>query len=381
LRVLHIITGLNRGGAEGVLYRLISNSPIDVKHCIVGLIGDGYYSERMKAEGFNVHVLGMPRGCPSVGGLISLYRLIKDFNPLVIQTWMYHGDLIGGLVGRLCGVPNIVWGIRHSNLDWGRNSSSTRVGVILGAALSRWIPRYIVSCSEAATTIHEAEGYVGDRFVVIPNGYDTNELRIEQDARKEARLEWDVGDSLPVIGMVARWDPQKDHINLLDALLELKKIRRFRCVLFGKEMDKGNKIICELIAHRALSDYVVLCGETGEIRKVMNGIDLHVLSSLGEGFPNTVAEAMACGTPCVVTDVGDAARIVGDTGVVVPLGDPLALARGIDSMLLKLDEDRLGVKVLCRRRIVERYSIDSMIARYSRVWASACGILKSPSLD
>src|SRR5690606_12427384 len=145
-------------------------------------------------------------------------------------------------------------------------------------------------------------------------------------ARRAARLGWNVPDDAVVIGSVARWNPLKDHENLLAAFARSRQHDlRLRCVLIDFEMDASNGATAALLDRHALRESVILLGKRDDVPALMNGLDVHVLSSRAEGFPNVVAEAMATGVPCLVTDVGDAAMIVDDTGWVAPPRNPAAL--------------------------------------------------------
>lgn len=175
--------------------------------------------------------------------------------------------------------------------------------------------------------------------------------------------------------MVARWDPAKDHQSLVAALAKLPRGEKqlWQCVLVGPGMDEANSEVVGWLAHYGLTGSVRLCGATPNVPSVMSALDLHVLSSIVEGFPNVVAEAMACETPCVVTDVGDAALIVGDTGWVVAPGAPDALASGL-SRALDAMTDRVawrGRQQAARHRIASKFSVEAMVRSYGEVWQDA----------
>lgn len=372
MKVLHVISSLGQGGAEGVLYRLISASKHDVEHVVVSMVDEDYYGPRLRALGIPVHVLGNPRGRLTLSGLLKLRKIFMITQPDVVQTWMYHADLVGGLMARWCGNRLVFWGVRNSNLDAGSISFSARAVAKVCAFLSPWIPAAIVCCSVQAAHIHQSIGYCRKKFVIISNGYDLSRFVPDAEVRTSMRAQWNVKPSQILLGMVARWDPQKDHDNLLHALVKLKEvISDLRCVLVGTGIDKNNSSLTASIRQLGLEDWIILAGPRSDIPAVMNALDLHILSSLGEAFPNTVAEAMACGTPCVVTDVGDAAVIVAETGWVVPPQDSVALAGGIEraiSELANAGRDALGLK--CRRQIEENFSLEKMVQAYTTLWRS-----------
>jgi len=368
---LHVIADLPQGGAESVLYRLILSSPTDIEHVVVSMMGASYFGPKLSAAGVKVHTLENPRGRLTIRGVLKLRQLIVDTRPDVVQTWMYHADLIGGLVARWVGIQSVVWGIRASGLDSEQSSFSARVSARACALLSRWIPAAIVCCSERAAVAHQAMGYCEEKFTVIPNGYDLSQFTPDTETRQRLRKEWYIQPDQILLGMVARWDPQKDHNNLLRALALLKAHGAiFRCALVGAGVNWDNTILVRNVRRQELTDQIILAGPRDDIPSVMNALDLHILSSAyGEAFPNVVAEAMACGTPCLVTDVGDAALIVGTSGWIVPPQDAPALAQEIQAALAVLvAEGRRLLGQNSRMRIEENFSLEKMVETYHGLW-------------
>ena len=397
LRVTHVITGLGQGGAEAVLFRLATYPDQRVHHTVVSLTDEGVYGARLRAAGVTVHTLGMARGRVSMGGLLKLRRLLAEQKPDAVQTWMYHADLIGGIAARLAGVRAVAWGIRNSGAHLQRSSRSARLVLKLCALLSGRVPAAIVCAARDAAVRHEQYGYRADRLVVIANGYDLSRYQPDAQARQRIREQWQVADATPVIGCVARWDPLKDHANLLGAMAVLLRDDRsasneqdadqatadtnphtaihaavfaeLRCALVGRGMSPDNVELSALIDRLGLINRVLLLGPSDDVPAVMNALDMHVLSSCAEGFPNVVAEAMACGTPCVVTDVGDAAHIVGQTATVVPPENAEALARGIAGTLQEIaTRGRQAVGEPGRARVLAEFDLAHMVAAYESVW-------------
>lgn len=368
--VLHIITGLDDGGAEGVLYRLVCLDGAH-RHHVVSLTTEGKYGPLLQRAGARVTCLNMPRGILTLRGLWRLWRLLRVLRPKVVQTWMYHSDLVGGTVARLTGVPCVCWGIRNGTLEPGLSKASTVWIARLNAALSHWVPQRIVCCAESALEIHAAMGYAREKMVVIPNGFDVERFRPNQEARRRLRYDWHVDKGTFVIGMVGRWDPQKDHSTLFGAIAHLKRSGiSFVCVLVGRGLVRENGWITQQVAKQDLENHVLLLGQRTDIHDVMNAFDVHVLSSAyGEAFPNVVAEAMACGTPCITTDVGDAARIVGNTGWVVPPRNETALAQALLAAWGEwLTPEWRARQEAARRRVVDRFSLEKMVRAYRAVW-------------
>lgn len=369
MKVIHIISGLNDGGAEAVLYRLCVNDKT-IKHHVVSMMDEGKYGSLLRKAGVPVFCMNMPRGRVTFGGLWQLWRLLRQIRPQVVQTWMYHADLVGGVVARFAGVRQVFWGIRHSTLDIEKSRRSTIWVAKLCARISSRVPSTIICCAQKALEVHRDLGYAADKLRVIPNGYDLVRFGIDREARVRLRVGWNVGDRW-LIGMIGRFDPLKDHKNLLDALAIIKLHGvDFCCVLAGRGLDQNNAQLMAWLTELDLAGEVKLLGQRMDIPDVMNALDMHVLSSSSEAFPNVVAEAMACGTPAVVTDVGDAAAIVGETGWVVPPKNPEALADVLLQTRAAM-QNEVAWQVRCtaaRQRVEDLFSLDRMIRNYHLAW-------------
>jgi len=370
--VVHVITGLGQGGAEAVLFRLATHPAQSVRHIVVSLTDEGLYGTRLRAVGVAVHALGMARGRLSARGMWALIRLLRALRPDAVQTWMYHADLVGGVAARLAGIRALAWGIRNSGAHLQRSSRSARLVLRLCALLSGIVPAAIVCAAQNAAQRHRQLGYRASRMVVVPNGYDLS--RFARDAESGARMRavWGVPGIVPLVGCVARWDPLKDHRNLLQALGRLVREDRdggLQCVLVGRGMSPANEGLAALIDAEGLRGRVLLAGPSDDVPAVMNALDLHVLSSCAEGFPNVLAEALACGTPCVSTDVGDAGLILGGTGPVVPPEQPAALADAIAAALSDIAvRGRDAVGHAGRERVLAMFDLQRMVDAYADVW-------------
>lgn len=369
--VVHIITGLGSGGAEAVLFRLLTHDR-SVRHAVISLTDSGKYGPLLQEQNIEIICLDMPRGRLTVRGLWRSWRTLRRWKPAVVQTWMYHADLVGGVMARLAGCRKVVWGIRHTTLDPQKSSRGALWAVRVCARLSSVVPARIVCCAEEGRRVHVALGYRASKMTVIANGYDLREFKEDAAQRETMRDALGISCNALLIGLVGRFDPQKDHENLLYALQLLRAAgRQIRCVLVGTELEPGNGVLRRLLDRYGVQEQVLLLGQRSDIPAIMNAIDLHVLSSYSEAFPNVIAEAMACGTPCVTTDVGDAARIVGDTGWVVPPRDAEALAEAIAKALDTRGADAQAWqarRTACRLRIERNFSIERMVARYHEVW-------------
>jgi glycosyltransferase involved in cell wall biosynthesis len=368
--ILHVITTLEGGGAESALRRLILADPSHAHQVVSLRPADG---RALAAAGVPVHSLDMPAGRITTHGVLRLARMIRDVQPAVVQTWMYHADLFGGLVTKLTSRSPVCWGLRNAYLDADAVSRNTRMVARACAWLSHVVPAAIVSCSAVSARLHAQRGYARKKMRVIANGYDTIELTRDQPAGRKLRAAWGIPKDAFVFGMVARADAQKDHANLIAALGKLQHglHRPWRCVLVGAGMTSDHLSLMRMLQTAGVRDQVVLAGAHDDVGPVMSALDLHVLSSRGEAFPNVIAEAMAHGTPCVATDVGDAALIVGETGWIVPPRDPERLAAAIaDAATQNAEPDRWQARcAAARERIVSEFGIERMVRGYHDVWA------------
>lgn len=372
--IMHIITGLSRGGAEASLFKLVAND-FNSSHVIVSFTGGGVYENKLRCKNIQLYSLNLNNMGTAFFEIKKLWHILKRTKPDIVQTWMYHADLIGGIVARLQG-HRVFWGVRHSDLSIEANKLSTLFVVRACALLSYIIPIKIIYCADQAANSHKAIGYAKNKARVIPNGYSFEHYAPSAEQGSAIRVELGLEKyTMPVLGMVGRFHPQKDHYNLISSLAKLKKIQiDFKCVLVGKAINHKNTELSQWIHQYGLCGHVILLDQREDVHSIMNALDLHVLSSIGEAFPNVLAEAMACGTPCVTTDVGDAASIVGDVGWVVPPSDSQALAGAILAAIQEKehDPDAWQVrKLAARQRIIDHYSMERVVAAYNQVWREA----------
>ncbi|MBK1781661.1 glycosyltransferase [Advenella sp. WQ 585] len=375
IRVVHMISGLLQGGAESVLFRLVTWPDPDVEHIVVSFADAGIYGQPLMDAGVEVKMLGMTPGRLTPADFWRLKKCLVRLNPDVIQTWMYHADLIGGLAARMGGFRHIAWGIRNSGASLAKSSRSAYLFARLSGFFSRWLPQQIICCAEDARHRHVQWGYAPEKMVVIQNGYDLSRWARSEPARHALRTEWGLTEQTPLIGFVARWNPLKDHDNLIQAFAQcLEKQPDLRCVLVGKDMDAGNPPLMALLTQYGVKERTILLGMRNDVPQIMSALDLHVLSSIAEGFPNVVAEAMACGVPNVVTDVGDAALIVGDDGWVVPASDPAQLAEKIMQALdvIEMTDKNILAKQV-RARVMNAFSLEKMVTEYRQTWLAMLG--------
>lgn len=330
----------------------------------------GIIGERLLAHGIPVTCLRMRPGRVNVCEFVRLLKIIRKERPDAVHTWMYHADLVGGLAARLAGVKAIGWNIRHSNLDPALNKWVTLRIVRLCALLSRWLPRRVMVCSERARRVHLAAGYDPKKMTLVANGFDLERFRPDVGARGSVRDELHVPHDVPLVGLVGRLDIQKNVEGFVEVANSLaSKFPNVHFVMVGTGLDPDNRAL-SLRMRPDLSWRLHRLGGRADIPRLMASFDVLVSPSHGEAFPNVLGEAMACGVPCAVTDAGDSAEIVGDTGRVVPVGDMQALADAVASLLHMPGVARRVLGERARRRIQERYELRRIVRQYEAFWRS-----------
>ena len=369
MRICHVITGLGSGGAEIALCRLLEAlRPPKFDHVVVSLGSESALSERV-AESAVVHHLRIRPSRAGPGDVLRLRRIFRSESADIAHAWMYHAHLMTSLALWGQCVPHM-WSVHHSLSDLATDKRMTRVVIRLNAMFSTQ-PDCVLYASQLSASQHEDYGFCKARTVVIPNGYDTNVLRPDPEARARVRRELDVPDDCIVIGMVARVHPTKDHANFLYAAQQFRNSHPGSVfVLVGDGATADNTELASLIDTLQLQGHVRLLGRRTDIPEINAAFDIATLASRGEAFPNAVAEAMACGVPCVATDVGDVPIIVADTGVVVPPRDPAALSEGWSAIAAMTPRDRRSLGARARHRIVSNYTGSLRARRYAELYSS-----------
>jgi glycosyltransferase involved in cell wall biosynthesis len=321
----------------------------------------------IQAAGIPVDSLNMSSGVPDPRAVLTLRRLLSQDKPDVLQAWMYHANLLASVVRPAVRAP-VIWNMRAvPDVDYGR-----QIAVIDGT-LSRLArqPAAVVVNSEHGRAYMAGHGYAGARWRVIPNGFDTTDLKPDAEARSRLRAEWGIREGQVVIGLVARLDPVKDHRTFLEAAKVLSAqdfTTQFVCVGGGNDTYLGQ--MRALAASLKITDRVVWAGARTDIASVNSAFDIVTCCSLSESFPNVVGEAMACGVPCVVTDVGDSARLVGNAGRVVAPRSPSALATAWQALIAGGPAFRSELGARARERILSEFSLDRIVADYEDLYST-----------
>lgn len=370
LKIFHLINDLDTGGAEMMLYKLLAGTNRQrFRHVVVSMTDTGVLSRRIEALGVSVHVLSMQCGTLKLAGLAKLLRLLRCERPDVLQAWLYHANLLGLIAGRLTRVPAIAWNIRCSNMDMRYYSRRSALVVRLLAWLSP-LPDVVLINTETGRTFHEGLSYRPRQWHIIPNGFDVSLFRPDPAACLHLRGRLGLPLDAVLIGLIARYDPMKDHLTFLQAANYLLKDRSdAHFVLVGRNVTESNKDLTAIIQDLGIADRVYLLGERSDVPEIMRALDILALTSaFGEGFPNVIGEAMASGVPCAVTDVGDVALVIGETGRVVPIRNPQALAQAWSELIDMGLEGRRRLGIAARQRIGQLFSLPTVVTQYETLY-------------
>lgn len=368
--VLHIITGLATGGAERALYNLLQGGlSTKFNSHVISLSDAGNIAPQIEALGVPVTTLGMRTGRPSLAGLLKLRTVIKQLQPDLIQGWMYHGNLAATLARSMHSErAAVVWNIRHSLYQLKNEKLLTRQ-VIRANRFFSSSPDALLYNSHLSRQQHEVLGFVANKGQVIPNGIDLKRFSFSEDARQRIRAELSIPAEALVVGHVARFHPMKDHTNFLQAAERVAlRYPHAHFLLSGCDVSPENASLKQKIP-ASLKSRCHLLGERSDVADLMSAMDVLCLcSAWGEGFPNVLGEAMAVSVPCVATDIGDSALVVGDCGVVVKPQDKMALAVGIESLLGLPATERRLLGGQARRRIEDKFALGAIVERYAALY-------------
>ncbi len=373
-RVVHVINSLSTGGAETMLARLVGAADSSrFEHLVLPLREGGPLAERVRETGALTEALQVDGTRNLLTAPIRLGARLRELRPDLVQGWLLQGNL-AATVGASLGRPHapVLWNVRWTLYDVDSERLTTRALLRISGRLARH-PRRIIFNSQLAVTQHAAIGYPSERARVIPNGFDIERFRPDPEARSAVRRELDIRPDAEVVGMVARYHPMKDHAMSLRAAARLVERRPNAMFVYaGRGVDAGNEELSRLVHTMGLAGRVRLLGERQDVARLYASFDVYWMSSvargIAEGFPNVIAEAMACGVPCVATDIGDAASIIGQTGRVVQSQDWRAFG---DATAELLDGGpttlgRLGNEA--RERIERDFSLDAVAGAYDALY-------------
>ena len=370
-KITHLINGLDSGGAESVLIRLIIQDKLN-EHFVISLKDDGFYGQVLDRNNVKFEKLQLDKFYNILFGigLFKLIYLLIKFKPNTLVTWMPHSCLLGGLTGKILGIKNIIWNFRGASENINDNTLLHRIILMSCKFFQDLLPSKVVVCANYINIIFSEYGFNTSSFTTIYNGYDTDYFSRCLKARKKFRSEFFINEDIPLIGMIARWHPQKNHNLLIESLKRVKsKNMIFKCLLLGEGIK--NESLIKKIERSGLTENIILRGETSEISEIMSALDIHILTSrFGEGFPNVIAEAMSCGVPCIATDVGDSRYIIGNTGWIIESNSIPAMSEKIISVIehWKDKKDWSERSFQARKRIIENFQISQMVEKYQNLY-------------
>ncbi len=368
----HIITDLDIGGAEMMLKSLLEAQIGNRQNIVViSLTGLGKIGCQLQKLGIRVYTLNMQGKFAFPVAFFQLLRLLKVIRPSVVQTWMYHADLLGGLAASFAGIKSIVWGIHCTKVPIGR--PLTYVVMKCSAWLSYLIPHKILCVAEAARYNHVQYGYCADKMQVIPNGFKTD---TPVKTTRHLPLLLKAGLENPdacIVGCVGRWHPDKGQDLLIAAAAICLKQTEMTFAFVGRGCDESNHELIKLLEQSGVRHAVMLLGERDDIPQLLPEFDIFCLPSRSEAFPVALGEAMLAGLPCIATDVGDCAELGGKHVMIVPPGDVHQLADAILLCKAKSAEQLQLSGFLGRQHIIERFSINAVSSRYEDVYRELSG--------
>ena len=383
--VLHIITDLSTGGAELMLERLVVHQSREgrYRHKVISLRGLGQVGPRLQAAGIEVEAMGMTGPLGLLTGFRRLVARIRGIEPDLVQTWMYHADLIGGLAARMAGRRRILWGVRVMDIMPAMGvSRSTLLARRICARLSGTVPQRILYVAESARKVHEGLGYDPTKSAVVPNGYSIPSLDSVAAARARMRSELGLADDAVLIGSAGRFSPQKGYRGFVAAAKEIAaRFPQARFLILGREVTWENDELAGWVREAGLADRFHLVGEQRNVLDWLAALDVFALFSIGEGFPNVVAESMSVRVPCIVTDVGDAALLVSDTGIVIESGDLNGLTAGLERLVSAGEAERTRLGEAGRGRVEATYSLSVVAERYAKLYDEMAGEGLAPAAD
>ncbi len=334
---------------------------------IFSLMPGGALTSQFQANTIEVRDVGMKKGIPSLKSMLRLNKGIIQEKPDIVHGWLYHASLAATLVTPK--MTPVIWGIHHSLTGLAQEKWLTRMIIKTGSRLNKRIARYVF-VSKTSQKQHLKIGYPPEQSETIPNGFDLFRFRPDESVRQAVRNEWGFEDEDIIIGNAARYHPMKNHIGLIRSFSKLaKQFCNAKLVLIGRGIDENNAELKTSITETMLENRVFLLGERRDMERLMNAFDLYVSASLyGEAFPLVLGEAMACGVPCVATDIGDCKDIINNTGFLAQPGDDTSLIQAMSELISLTAKQRRELGYAARQRIEVNYSLDIIAKKYANLY-------------
>lgn len=369
LNLVFIIISLDTGGAQSILIRLlrlINRDKFNIT--VISLTDKGELGAMVEELGFPLITIGMSRNIFNIFALIRLYKVVRELNPDVVHTWMYHSDFFGGLTAKLLDIKLIIWGIRSADFFSSETPKSTKLIVRACAWLSNLVPNVIVYNSQKGLNFHNNLGYAPYKSMVIYNGVDINRFKPNKNSRSLLRNKLHIRNDKKIIGLIARYDGLKNHEGFIKMAAYINEVEKDCDFLMVGNNIKGNEVLLSLVDDLNLNNNFHLVESVTDIEKVISGLDAIVITSVSEAFPNVLIESMACGVPCFSTNVGDVKYVIQNQDWIVPVGDMRQLA-GLCLNYLNLDNfSQSIIKKNIRLRACEKFDSTLMVQNYESIY-------------
>ena len=379
MKVLHIVNSLKKGGAEGNLYRLCKlqkkkyKNKIDIT--IITLINNGYYESELKKKGIKIFSLGIKKEnkiVDFIGKINLLRKFIKRRNPDIIQSWMYHSNFISIFIPKIFH-SKIFWNIRHAELNLEISKKKTILLSMICGLFSRIIPQKIIYCSEKSIKFHEKNHfYSKSKTILIYNGYSDKNYYSSSTLRLNFRKKNKIRKTDIILGYAGRYAKQKNIQSLLHAFSQISKnYENVYLYMVGKDISVQNEELFNKVSDLNIKNKVFFLNEQKNLLQFYNGIDLLLLTSHSESFPNVIAESMLCSTPVLSSNAGCSKKIIGKYGLVLKKNDYLSITKGLKKIINRFINKKKKWKHLkknVRLQIQKNFSIEKMTNNYLKNW-------------
>lgn len=367
-KIVHIITGLGNGGAENMLYKLVTNMDTELYDItVVSLLDKGVTGLKLEDKNINVVTLNINKFSGFIKSFTKAKRICKSVD--VVQSWMYHADLFAFIIAKVLLKKKLIWGIRHGALEKGKDKKSTIIIAKICAFLSRYVDE-IVCCSKVSKEYHESIGYKDIK--IIPNGFDLKDFEGIEKNKTELKKSLGIESDKKILVSIGRWNRAKNYPNLIKSIRLLREKRAdFICLLVGNGLLENEELL-NLISENNVGEYINILGRRSDVPQILAMSDIFILHSDIEGFSNVLGEAMLSKTFCIATDVGDNRYILSDAGTIIEKNNPeklsiainnaLSLYEGTDKNLLEVYKEK-GEK-----RIREKFSIKNIVKEFCSLY-------------
>ena len=365
IKIIHIITTLGLGGAEKVLFNILKNNNDKYfEHQVICLSSGGHVTNEIKKLKIKIYFLELNK--KFFIGIINCFLILNKFKNkenIIVQTWLPHSDLIGGLISKLCGYKKIIWNIRISNFTKSSFKFRTLIIVLINSLLSYFIPKKIISCSVAGINSHKKFGYNKKIFYLIHNGFD--KIKIRNRSLKFSKIF--------TVGMFSRYHKVKNHEYLFKALAFLKKKNlKFKLLLLGPNINLKNKELVDNLRENNIIKNTIFINKKKifNVNKYFSYIDLYILCSKTEGFPNILGEAIINGVKVLSTDVGDAKLMLSRKSEIIPKNNIRKFSQKIEEVIKSYDFNKKGYYNTKKYSSIfyKKFSQHKMLSKYQKIW-------------